>query len=243
MFAATDCLQVVKLTISRGGRVILDDVDVSFKLGQLAFLLGPNGAGKSTLMSCLAGVESPSLKQSRRIAWVPTETQVAFAFTAHEVVVMGRFPWHLGSPGPADVARANAALEAVGSISYAQMPMPALSSGERQRVHIARALASDAPFLLLDEPFANLDLAASFSVLNVLRQEAARGRGVIVCTHDLAMAWMAGEAVVCLHRGKVVARGEPKSALTNRVLLEVFGVKAQTVHDASGTARLWLDPL
>lgn len=242
-FAAPDQLKVNNLAVVRERRTILNSVTVCFQRGQLAFLLGPNGAGKSTLMSCLAGLESPSLEQARRIAWVPTENQVAFAFTAREVVVMGRFPWHQGSPCAVDLARADSALRAVGAMHFAEAPMPLLSSGERQRVHIARALASDAPFLLLDEPFANLDLAASYTIMDLLRTEVSAGRGVIVCTHDLAMAWTAGDYLICLHRGEVIASGQPKVALSADVLAEVFGLRSQIVSDEEGNKRLLLDPI
>jgi iron complex transport system ATP-binding protein len=240
--AATE-LAASGITVARGPRRILDGVDVRFAAGRLSFLVGPNGAGKSTLLRALAGIETPSLEHARRVAWVPAETQAAFAFTAREVVLMGRYPWHLGHPGPADAARAHAALEAVGASAWAGAEVTRLSSGERQRVHVARALASDAAFLLLDEPFANLDLAAAFRVLALLRDEASGGRGVVVCTHDLATAWSIADHVVCLDRGKVAAAGEPKAALTAELLARVFGVRARRARDDAGAERLVFDPL
>jgi iron complex transport system ATP-binding protein len=231
------------LTVARGTRRILDGVDVRFAAGRLSFLVGPNGAGKSTLLRALAGIEAPSLEQARRVAWVPAETQAAFAFTVREVVLMGRYPWHLGHPGAADAARARVALEAVGASAWAGADVTRLSSGERQKVHIARALASDASFLLLDEPFANLDLAAAFRVLALLRDEARGGRGVVVCTHDLATAWSIADHVVCLDHGKVAAAGEPKASLTAELLARVFGVRARRARDEAGGERLVFDPL
>lgn len=231
------------LTVRRGHRVILDHIQVSFEPGKLSFLVGPNGAGKSTLLRALAGIESPSLQQARRVAWVPAETQVAFGFSAREIVLMGRYPWHFGQPGITDVTRADAALRAVGADVWAHADVTRLSSGERQRVHIARALASEAPFILLDEPFANLDLAATFQLLAVLRAEAAAGRGLVVCTHDLAMAWTRGDYVVCLEAGRIAAAGEPKSTLSRELLRQVFAVNARRMRDEAGDERLVFDPL
>ena len=236
-------LAATKFTLWRGRRLILDAVDVCFARGRLAFLVGPNGAGKSTLLRVLAGIETPSLQQARRVAWVPAETQVAFGFCARDIVLMGRYPWHFGQPSSADVACADRALTAVGAAAWAQAYVTRLSSGERQRVHIARALASDAPFVLLDEPFANLDLSATFRVLTVLREQATAGRGIVVCTHDLAAAWMYGDHVVCLHRGSVEAIGDPKQVLSRELLERVFSVIARRTQDETGEQRLVFDPL
>jgi iron complex transport system ATP-binding protein len=245
------------LVVRLGGAEIIgtgEPVSVTVGRGRLTVLVGPNGAGKSTLLKALAGVIQPSagavmvdgaalpqmppLERARRLAWSPANATVPFAYTALEVVTLGRFPWHQGAPTGSDADAARAALARVGAEELALRTVTTLSSGERQRVLLARALAGEAPYLLFDEPSANLDVAGTLKFLELARALAAEGRGVVLVLHDLALAHRYGDHVVCLDRGRVLAAGPASVALAPGVVHEAFGVDATVGRDLQGRESL-----
>ena len=242
---------VSNLSVDKGGQRRLHRIEAVFAPGRLTVLIGPNGAGKSTLLRTIAGLETPAggqvlldeggdahalppLERARRLAWVPDHTDMPFAFTVLDTVVMGRFPWHQGAPRRADTAAAMAALARLGIASLADRALASLSSGERQKAHVARALAGDAACLLLDEPCANLDIGAALRLLGLLGELAAAGRTVVLTLHDLALAHRFAGSALCLWRGRVVAAGEPAAVFTAGVLEQAFGVQATVAHTAAG---------
>ncbi len=181
-------LEARKLGFSYDEGSLIDGLDLACGAGEFVGLIGPNGAGKTTLLQLLMGllppqrggvflggepVEALSRREvALRVALVPQEVSLSFALTVREVVAMGRNP-HLGRfapEGARDLARVQFALEATETAALAERRVDALSGGERQRVLIARAMAQEAPVLLLDEPTANLDLNHQLEVLqNILR--------------------------------------------------------------------------
>lgn len=250
-------LECSGLVVSKGGAKILDGVKTSFPERRLTVVVGPNGAGKSTLLRTLAGLEqassgavilggrdvthsAPHLR-AKVLTWVPAESEVPFAFTARECVVMGRFPWHKGLPSGGDYARADQALELVGMTEFARREVPTLSSGERLKVQVARALAGDAHCLLFDEPTANLDVGAALSLLTLLKRIAAEGRTVGLSLHDLSLARRFADHAVCLERGRVAASGDPDEVFSPARLKSVFGVSASAVTTPAGAAGLLFD--
>lgn len=209
-------LKAVNLSLRRGSRLILEDVSAAFPPGRITVLLGANGAGKSTLLMALAGVlplaagavhgvETAPKARAQQLAWMPAETQPAFPFTAHEVVRMGLFPWHQGYPQADTDTKAEAALQDLQVAHLANRSILDLSSGERQRVLLARALVGEVRYLLLDEPFNNLDLRSTFELWRLLQARATRGTGIVLSLHDLALAArMAGDALCLADRKSVV---------------------------------------
>ncbi len=201
-----NALEVHRLTVSYGGRPVLWDVEATFPAHSLSAIVGPNGAGKSTLLKASLGLVPSEAGQARilgepagaareRVAYVPQRDAVDWDFpiTVREVVEMGRYPatgWLRRVPR-ADRAIVDAALERVGMAPYAGRQIGRLSGGQRQRVFLARALAQEAPVLLLDEPFAGVDARTEAAVLEVLRGVRAEGRSVVVVHHDLGTvkAW------------------------------------------------------
>jgi iron complex transport system ATP-binding protein len=206
-------------------------------------LIGPNGAGKSSLMRVIAGlwrgdegevrIDGTPLHaltaqvRARRLSFLPPERDMAWPLPVRDVVALGRHP-HRGSFAPwsdADERAVEAALDAVETRDLAARPISAISNGERARVLLARALAVEAPILLVDEAVAALDPAHQLQVMEVLRAEAEKGRLVIAVLHDLGLAQRFCDELVMMRGGRVHAAGAPGDVLTDASLAEVYGVK------------------
>ena len=232
-------LEARDLAVAYGSRLALAGVDLELQAGSIVGLLGPNGAGKSTLVRALSGVaafagsvtvtgddlRALSRKEpARRVAVVPQEPRFDFPFTALEVVVMGRHP-HLAGlafESAADLAIAHQALARCGASHLARRPIDQLSSGERQRIVFARALAQQAPILLLDEPASFLDLRYQVELFDRVRELADGGTGVVAVLHDLNLAAEYCDRIVLLQAGRVVASGPTAEVLTYKNLTAVY---------------------
>jgi len=170
---------------------------------------------------------------ARSIAYLAQGAEAHWPMTARRLVALGRLP-HRGAfaqPGDADLALIDEALARCDAIAFAERRIDELSAGERARVLLARALATAAPILLADEPAAHLDPAHQIRLMELLREEAARGTAVGVTLHDLSLAARYCDEIVVVHQGVVVAQGMPEDALSDARLAQVFGVAAKTHGD------------
>jgi iron complex transport system ATP-binding protein len=228
-------------------------VDLDVAAGEIVGLLGPNGAGKSTLVRVLSATVGPATGSirllgdeigalarreiARRVAVVPQEPVFQFPFTVLEVVLLGRHP-HLAGlafESAADIDKALAALARVGAADLAERPIAELSSGERQRVVVARALAQETPLLLLDEPASFLDLRHQVALFDLLRELADEGRGILAVLHDLNLAAEYCDRVILLGAGRVAAAGATADVLTYANLTRLYGTEVYVdVHDLTG---------
>lgn len=229
----------VKVTL--GGRTVLHDVDLDANPGEVLALLGPNGAGKSTLLKALAGllpyegcveiaeVEVASISprmRAKRISYVPQRSLLRSALSVEEVVALGRYV-HGGSFGGISQSDRDAidhALETAHADSLRDRIFTQLSVGEQQRVLLARALASDAPILLLDEPTAALDVREAMAVLRLIRTLAQRQHTLIVVLHDLADARSTTDRALLLKEGRVAKRGSTAEVVSPGPIRDVYGV-------------------
>jgi iron complex transport system ATP-binding protein len=229
---------------NRGGKVrtALRGVSLTVMPGEVLGLVGPNGSGKTTLIRvvtgavtpvsgdvCLGGDDVSRLSQRERAlraAVVPQEPSLPGAFSALEIVLMGRTP-HLRllqNEGASDVAAVERAMRATQTWEFADRPAGELSGGERQRVVVARALAQEAPLLLLDEPTAHLDLGHQAGVLEMVRRTCREdGRGVLAVVHDLTLAARYCDRLVLLAAGEVAAEGRAEDVLRADLLSRVYG--------------------
>ena len=236
-------LSVAELSVERGQRNILERISVQFSSGGVTAVLGPNGAGKSTLLSCMAGLLQashglvdldgvplaalPPDERARRIAFLPQIPEISWPVDVATLVALGRIPFRRRASDADNEAAVRRAMQATHTAQWSQRVVTTLSGGEGARVLLARVLAGESDWILADEPFAGLDPAHQFEAADLLRSLATQGHGVVLTIHDLALAARIADRVIVLHRGRVVADGEPETALTPSTLREVYGIEAQ----------------
>ena len=237
-------LRVENLQICRGRNVVLADIDLELKPGEVLGVLGPNGAGKSTLLGALCGELRPDhgrvwLDQrelhdwdgparAQRLAVLPQASTLDFAFRVEEVVGMGRLPHQTGRVRDDQIIAC--ALQAADIGHLAGRRYTALSGGERQRVHLARVLAQLWPgeagqTLLLDEPTSMLDPLHQHTTLQAIREFADRGAAVLVILHDLNLAARYCDRILLLDNGRPQALDTPQQVLRPEPLKRVFGLE------------------
>lgn len=234
-------LSASNLCFSYGAWPVLQGVSFETLPGEFLGIIGPNGAGKTTLLKLLSGLASPregtvtlngenlrrlgKRKTARIIAMVPQENPLVFSFTAEEVVLMGRSP-HLGRlqfEGSRDRDIATRAMTLTGTLGFAGRALNELSSGERQRVLIARALAQEPRIIFLDETTAYLDIRRQASFFNLMRRlNRQEGLTVVAVTHDINLASLFCDRVIILKEGRLFALGNPGEVITEQSVREVY---------------------
>jgi iron complex transport system ATP-binding protein len=244
-------LSTQALTLTLGGRRVIDGVTLTLHAGQWTAIVGPNGAGKSTLLSVLAGLRTPDAgnvqllgrplhdwtprARAQRLAWLSQHGETDGEIAARDVVRLGRLPHHglFGAVGEGDEQAVNAAMAETESTAFAHRRLRELSGGERQRVLLARALAVQAPVLLLDEPSTHLDPPHQRALLRTLVGCARSGVAVAAVMHDLTLA-LAADRIVVVAAGRVRADGPPGDAQVRRMLVDVFD-GALSIEAVGGT--------
>ncbi len=219
--------------------------DLSFSLdgGQTLALLGRNGRGKTTLLKCLAGLATPtagSVGCRGIVGYVPQHFATPFSYSVFDVVLMGRAR-HVGlfsNPTAGDRARAREALELIGLAGLARRPIGTLSGGERQLALIARALASEADILLLDEPASALDFHNQAVMLAMLRRlSIERGLTVVMTTHEPSHALEIADRAVLLHGAGACEEGPVEQMCTEAKLSALYDIGMRRLDYASGDSR------
>jgi len=244
---AAPALSVRDLSVSYDGSPALSDVRFDLLPGEHLAVVGPNGAGKSTLLKAIAGVLSADLGTVRVhghgpsrhicIGYLPQRSQVdqRFPVTVYDVVMMGR-TGRIGAirrPRNIDHDEVRGALAAVELSDLADRPIETLSGGQQQRMFIARALAQQAEILLMDEPFAGLDVHSRDEILALIRGERLRELTLVVALHDLGIA-AAEFDVVLLLRGRAIGFGPPSDVFTPKNLRQAYGSCLRLVQSDGG---------
>jgi iron complex transport system ATP-binding protein len=251
-------LSAHELTIGYRDRVVGRDLNVALAPGEVLALLGPNGGGKTTLLKTLLGILRPlagaaaidgrplasySIRErARRIAYVPQAHVATFGFTVETVVLMGRSAHSnpFSRPSAHDREVATKALARLGISQLAGRPYTLISGGERQLVLLARALAQEPAFIVLDEPTASLDFGNQGKVMRELRALAAAGHGVLFSTHDPNHALRAADRALLLRDGTALAAGPVGSVLTRDTLAALYGTPIEQLTDPASGAVAFL---
>ena len=240
-------LRLVNLCVELGHSTILRDVNLQLDPGELLGLIGPNGSGKSTLIRSALGLvkirngeilvrNKLRTAYTRRelaqlIAYLPQDHTIHWPLNVESAVALGREP-HLGAfqrLGKADLEVVTEVMRQTDTEKFSGRSIRSLSAGERARVLLARAMAVQAPYILADEPTAALDPRHQLAVMDLLRQQARQGTGVIVVVHDLMLAAQFCSRVCLLDQGSVVADGPPDKVLDAANISQVYGVATERV--------------
>jgi iron complex transport system ATP-binding protein len=240
------------LAIGYRGHLVASHIALTLAPGEVLCLLGPNGAGKTTLFRTLLGLLRPldgavrvddrplagltPAEIARTMAYVPQAHVTEFSFTVLDVVLMGRTA-RLGpfaSPGPADERVARDKLAGLGIAELADHDYTRISGGQRQLVLIARALAQEAPILVLDEPTASLDFGNQTKVLGRIRELAGQGYGIVLSTHDPDHALLVASQVAVIADGGLRAHGTPHEVVTAEMLSAIYRTPVRVEETETG---------
>src|SRR5689334_3371198 len=253
-------LEARDLTVRYDHRIAVADVSLSLNKSEITATIGPNGAGKSTLLRTLNGqlqrasgtvlldgepIERLNRRSiSRKIAVVAQEAELRFPVTVLEFVLGGRFAWasHAGWGWETerDLQIAESVVRETELTELSSRLMNELSGGERQRALMARALATEAPILLLDEPTANLDLSHQSTLLTLVRSRCDQHRvAALVVTHDINLAAQFADHILLMKQGKMVRYGRPEEVLRPEILQDVFEIRVLVdAHPVTGGPRV-----
>ena len=242
----TEALVIEGLSVRLGGRLAIDGVNLTVAAGEVVGIVGANGGGKTTLLRAALGLAPRSGGESRLggrsverlsetdrarlAAYLPQIRDVAWNLPAWRLVALG-LP-RVGAAQARDAAIA--ALGDLGVASLADRGVLDMSGGERARVLLARMIVTGAPLLVADEPAAGLDPDAQFLVMELLRDQAAKGVAIAVSLHDLTLAARGCDRLAVLANGRLVAFDKPDRAITPEILGSAFGLEGGLVPTPHG---------
>lgn len=232
--------------VAYDGRIVLGPVSLEVAAGEWVGLIGPNGAGKSTLLKTAlgiapregsVGIEGGSGEAGLDIAWMPQRPHLPDEMNVANYVLLGRTPHlgYFGSESAGDLRATETALRRLDLAELVDRELATLSGGEAQRVVLARALAQEAPILLLDEPTSSLDIGHGLEVLEIVDELRKQDRLTVVSAlHDLNLAGRFADRLVLLSAGRVTATGDPADVLTEEILRESYGSGIRVVVNGDG---------
>jgi iron complex transport system ATP-binding protein len=249
------------ISFSYNATETIKEVSVSLEQQEFVGIIGPNGAGKSTLLRILCGILKPAKGDilifnknmreliqrtiAQNIAFVPQETYFTLNFSVEDIVLMGRFPYLRAFQRETneDLAATEHALIFAHVEEFRKRPINSLSSGERQRVVLARALAQQPKILLLDEPTSHLDLHHQYAIMELLKKLNSEGTSIIIVNHDLNLASLYCQRLILIHKGAVYSEGSPESLLNENTLKSVYKTEVKIVkHPDRKVPQIFLKP-
>lgn len=234
----------------------LSDISMLLEAGHFYGLIGPNGSGKSTLLDLLSAhlrptsgtitcndsdlASYPRMQLAKMLSNVPQSFSFNFDYRVYDVVLMGRHPYiaRFSSPTQTDYSLTEQALARLDISHLAERSITRLSGGEKQRVLVARALAQNSEFMLLDEVTANLDISHAISIMQTMTEMVKQGKTVIAALHDLNMAMAFCDRVIVLEEGRLRHYGAAAEVITSAMVSDIYQVASEIVRAPEGTGHL-----
>jgi iron complex transport system ATP-binding protein len=255
-------IDVDGVSLAYGGCRILEDVSLTVRAGEVLAIVGPNGAGKSTLLRAIAGAQALDAgritfegraigafaprDRSQNIALIEAEGAPPEGLLVDDVVAAGRLPhrpWWRWSSTPDDRHAVDGAIARTGIAALRTRPFAELSSGERQRVWIAMAVAQNARVFLLDEPTSHLDIKHTFETLALARRLAREdGGAVVVVLHDLNVAAAFADRIALLGERTLLACDTAANVFDEALLARVYGIPIAVRHEPDGAVLAFAVP-
>ncbi|MBB3908732.1 ABC transporter ATP-binding protein [Anoxybacteroides rupiense] len=231
-------------------KTVIQDVSLVVPSGKISVMIGANGCGKSTLLKTMARLIKPTSGQiildgkpisqfppkqlARILGLLPQSPVIPEGITVADLVGRGRFPHQSWLSGwtRKDYEAVAEAMEFMNIIEFANHPIDELSGGQRQRVWIAMALAQQPDILLLDEPTTFLDITYQIEILDLLTDlNRKHGTTIVMVLHDINLSARYADHIFALHKGRLVAEGEPSKVLTSTLIKEIFGLDCTVIED------------
>ncbi len=240
-------ISIKDLCFSFDQQKVINNLTVNIDQGDFFGIIGPNGAGKTTLLKLIAGFLQPSqgeikifdrrlnlmslTERAKTLSYVPQENFFYFDFSVLNVVLFGRHPYlkAMERPKKTDIDKAIAALEFTDVLEFKDRSILELSSGERQRVILARALASEPKILLLDEPTSFLDITHQVEIIKILKRLNQEGITIIFLSHDINLTSIACNRILLLSQGRMVACDKPEKIINKDLIKDVYKIEPQIV--------------
>ena len=255
-------LQINRVYFSYFNGLVLHNISLSIRAGEMISLLGPNGSGKTTLIKLISGILKPKQGEirldgsnlnrldrksiARSLAVVPQQFYIPYAFTVGEIVMLGRIPFLRAFTNESETDRQSVydAMELVGISELKERRFDELSGGERQKVMLATALAQEPRLLLLDEPTVHLDITNQVEIMELVKRlHVEQGLTIIAAMHDLNLAALYFDRMVLLKEGKVLADGTPAQVLTEDTIRDAFSASVRVgPHPITGTPHIIVIP-
>lgn len=244
-------IELQHVSAGYGSKLVVEDISLALRPGQVLTLLGPNGSGKSTLLRTIAGLhpmaggqitvdgvpvkELTRRQMAQKITYMPQSRTIP-NITARKMVLHGRFPY-LSYPRhyrKEDYEAARRAMERSDAWELADSPVQSLSGGQRQKVYLAMAMAQETQTILMDEPTTYLDIQHQLSLMTVAQQMAGQGTAVVLVLHDLCLALRFSDRCVLLQEGQMVQQGSPEEVFQSGALDQVFQAHIRRVDTPNG---------
>lgn len=237
-------IKIENLSHQIGGKPILSGITTTVPRNGITALIGPNAAGKSTLLSLiarLARIQSGTIhvddfqighcsdrELAKCLSILPQVPDQPLRLTVRELVSFGRYPYHGGRPGPADITKVMEAIAVLGIEDLADRSLDTLSGGQRQRAQIAMIFAQDTTYMLLDEPLNNLDLSGTQTLMRILRSLSDdHGKIIVIVVHDINIASRYADRIIAMKDGQIARQGSPIEVIDEALIRDVFQTDAE----------------
>jgi len=240
-------IEVNNLSFSYEQKEVLSNLSVTINAGEFFGIIGPNGAGKTTLLKLIAGLLKTNQgiirifgeplnriavnRRAQIISYVPQENYFYFDFTVLDVVLFGRHPYlkEMERPKKNDIDKAIEALKFTDALELKDRNILELSSGERQRVVLARALASEPKILLLDEPTSYLDITHQVEIIRILKKLNQEGITIVLLSHDINLTSSVCNRLLLLSNGKIAGCDTPEKTINNEIIKQIYNITPHIV--------------